>query len=221
MIKPERTNEGWKILETRVRKAFPDKEFYNIYLCSYLVKKDTGLAPNPFHGYCTLSCCTPNHMNIQLRKGDWIAGFSTKEYGNKLIYAMRVSEVLDYNTYFYDIRFQAKKPKLDQDYKKRCGDNMYWLENGKWKGLPRYFHCDEDEQEKDCKYNIVYISDHFFYFGKNAVVVPLEFKGLIWDRHGVKKDFPRHLIESFIHWLETNHDQNVLYGEPRDRQKYS
>src|SRR4030042_6777459 len=104
----------------------------NIKPCSYLVKIDSGLAPNPFHDYCTLSCCTPNHMNIQLVKGDWIAGFSTKEYGNTLIYAMRVFEVLDYNTYFHDIRFQAKKPKLDQDYKNRCGDNMYWLENELW-----------------------------------------------------------------------------------------
>jgi len=28
-------------------------------LYSYIVKTDTGFAPNPFHGFCTLACCKP------------------------------------------------------------------------------------------------------------------------------------------------------------------
>ena len=32
----------------------------------YIAVLDTGLAPNPFWGYCTLAVCTPNHMGIRL-----------------------------------------------------------------------------------------------------------------------------------------------------------
>ena len=28
-------------------------------LYSYTVAADTGFAPNPFHGFCTLACCKP------------------------------------------------------------------------------------------------------------------------------------------------------------------
>ena len=30
---------------------------------------DTGFAPNPFWGYCTLAVCTPNHMGVQTSEG--------------------------------------------------------------------------------------------------------------------------------------------------------
>ena len=28
-------------------------------LYSYVLRKDTGFAPNPYSGYCTLACCKP------------------------------------------------------------------------------------------------------------------------------------------------------------------
>ena len=34
----------------------------SVRLCSYVVKYDTGFAPNPFWGFCTLAACTPNHQ---------------------------------------------------------------------------------------------------------------------------------------------------------------
>jgi hypothetical protein len=34
----------------------------NTKLRSYIVRVDTGLAPNPFWGFCTLALCTPNHQ---------------------------------------------------------------------------------------------------------------------------------------------------------------
>ena len=67
-------------------------------LCTYIVKHDTGLAPNPFWRYCTLAVCTPNHMGVTPRGDEfWIAGFSGKEHGNKLVYAMRVDEFMGFN----------------------------------------------------------------------------------------------------------------------------
>ena len=37
-------------------------------LCSYVVRHDKGLAPNPFWGYCTLAVCTPNHAGVRLEE---------------------------------------------------------------------------------------------------------------------------------------------------------
>ncbi|MFC1451894.1 hypothetical protein ACFLSJ_00955 [Verrucomicrobiota bacterium] len=38
-------------------------------ICSYVMTTDTGFAPDPFHGRCTLAACTPNHVNARRREG--------------------------------------------------------------------------------------------------------------------------------------------------------
>jgi hypothetical protein len=52
-------------------------------------------------------------MGAQLKQGDWLIGVSPKYDGNRLVYAMRISERLTMNEYFDDVRFKDKKPKLD------------------------------------------------------------------------------------------------------------
>ena len=81
-------------------------------LYSYVVASDTGLAPNPFHSFCTLALCKP-----QVRKaaevGDWVIGTGSKRNGRDgfLVYAMRVTEILTFNEYWRDARFLAKRPQ--------------------------------------------------------------------------------------------------------------
>jgi hypothetical protein len=75
-------------------------------LCSHVVTCDSGLAPNPFHGYFTEAVCTPSYRRARLKEGDWIIGNSSnssnlpKEDRNRLVYAMRISEVLSMTKYF-------------------------------------------------------------------------------------------------------------------------
>src|SRR5882724_3715828 len=76
-----------------------------------LLPKDSGFAPNPFGGLCTLAHCTPNHMNVHLDKGDWLAGFLSKSEQNRFLYAMEVEEVIPLDCYFLDERFESKRPK--------------------------------------------------------------------------------------------------------------
>ena len=61
-------------------------------LYTYIMRHDSGLAPNPFWGWCTLAVCTPNHQGSRVQPGDWIAGFQDKAHGYKFVYAMEVSE---------------------------------------------------------------------------------------------------------------------------------
>ena len=38
-------------------------------IARHVVTQDTGLAPNPFHGFCTSALCTPSHMDASLQQG--------------------------------------------------------------------------------------------------------------------------------------------------------
>src|SRR6266566_24848 len=84
-------------------------------LFSYVVDHDLGYAPNPFGGFCTLAKCkygTVRSRNGSIRRnivelaeeGDWIAGTGgvdlSKSAGHgKLIYAMRVDEIISLAEY--------------------------------------------------------------------------------------------------------------------------
>src|SRR5512133_214086 len=94
-------------------------------LYTYIVKFDTGFAPNPFHGYCTLACCKPA-IRRAAEPGDWIVGLTTKERGNRLVYAMHVAQKITFDEYWRDKRFAHKVPDLrSDDPERRCGDNVY------------------------------------------------------------------------------------------------
>jgi hypothetical protein len=102
-------------------------------LYSYIVRQDTGLAPNPFWGWCTLAVCTPNHQGSKAKRGDWIAGFLSKERGHRFLYAMEVIEVLDLDEYYRDSRFVLKKPDLRGNWQQRCGGNFCSRrDDGEW-----------------------------------------------------------------------------------------
>lgn len=189
-------------------------------LYSYIITKDTGLAPNPFWRYCTLSVCTPNHQSAQAGKEDWIMGTEDTASGNKLIYALEVDEKLHFDDYFKDNRFQKKKPVMNGTWRQRCGDNFYYSKTGKWKQLRNLYHYGESHLEKDTLYPYVFIGKHFFYFGKNAIEIPTQFKGLIWDRHGMKWRHNPDTAQSFLIWLRDDFKPGI-HGEPRDKEKPS
>lgn len=77
-------------------------------LFCYIVTCDSGFAPNPFWGYMTLACCKPQ-IRRSAEVGDWVVGLSPKKSGNRIIYAMRVEEILPVDDYFKERRFQNKK----------------------------------------------------------------------------------------------------------------
>lgn len=107
----------------------PAREFY-----SYIVARDFGFAPNPFGGYCTLCTCKPLiRKNAQV--GDWILGTGAKtryDIAGRLIFAMQVSEILSFEEYWNDRRFQNKKPRFNGSLKQCFGDNIYKKVGNGW-----------------------------------------------------------------------------------------
>jgi hypothetical protein len=92
---------------------------------SYIVKHDTGFAPNPFHDLCALACCKPKIRKKSIT-GDWVVGLTTESQGHRLVYAMCVSKKLSFAKYWHDARFQKKRPDLESsDPERHCDDNIY------------------------------------------------------------------------------------------------
>lgn len=174
--------------------------------CFYRMTVDSGFAPNPYHGYCTLAACTPNHQGARLNPGDVIVGVEAndlidrrrKQKGESstrqrcLIYYMKISEVVDLNRYFNGGRFNAKKPDArSRSYVKRRGDNAYFMNSkGQWDWIPGHDHTDKgritEEIKKDIKGNRVFISNEFYYFGDKELPFPKEFERYLPPTQGIK-----------------------------------
>jgi len=188
-------------------------------LYSYVVAYDSGFAPNPFFGFCTLATCKPKIRNTA-KIGDWVLGSGSadknKKQGGRLVYAMRVSEVLTFDQYFEDIRFQSKKPLLNGSRKQARGDNVYQRVNGKWNQLNSY-HSNKNgvanpkHVVRDTGINRILISDHFRYFGKGGPELPelrstdersLCHKGRNHSKFSDIKDADKVLISDFVKWFD-------------------
>lgn len=152
----------------------------NLY--SYVVRYDSGFAPNPFYGYCTLATCKPK-IRSSANVGDWVVGCGSNSQdvrrGGHLVYAMRVSETLTFSEYNADPRFESKKPYRYGSRKQSCGDNIYYRSLGgqAWQQRDSFHsHADgsinRDHVSRDTGTNRVLISDRYIYFGGEGPEFP-------------------------------------------------
>ena len=170
-------------------------------LCTYVLTSDTGLAPNPYWGWCTLAVCTPNRQGANLTKGDWIAGFSGSGDGNHLIYAMEVAERIDMDSYFHDPRFAAKKPTLRGTWQERRGDNFHSKNpDGTWRQHKNRFHIGAGYLAKDTRRPHVFAAQRFWYFGSAKIAVPDTFLVLVGKR-GIRVNHDPSSVQAFLVWL--------------------
>jgi len=182
-------------------------------LHSYIVAYDSGFAPNPFNGFCTLATCKPD-IRQRAAIGDWIVGTGSNRAGVRrggfLVYAMRVCETLTFGEYWHDLRFSKKKPNLYGSYRMACGDNIYYpVEGGGWGQLNSY-HSQEDGTcfqkhiNRDTSVDRILISNDFVYFGAEGPEIPDDLKdaGLVLSGRGRKKIEDEATIQAFAQWLE-------------------
>ena len=187
---------------------------------TYILKSDTGFAPNPFGGVCTLACCKPTIRRTAARH-DWVVGLSSKAQGNKIIYAMEVDrEPLGFADYHNSPEYKLKIPDItSKNLIKHLGDNIYRpLPDGGFKQLPsRHSNPDGSQdkfhKERDLRGKKVLISSNFYYFGCSAVELPEKFKGVIVGRSYRVNYHPPDLGKSLIKWL-TNEFEPGMHGNP-------
>src|SRR3972149_1032927 len=152
-------------------------------LFSYIVARDYGFAPNPFHGYCTLATCKPK-IRVAAAVGDWVVGTGAKtKYGfsGTLIYSIQVGEVLDFDSYWNDPRFAFKRPISNGSLKQIYGDNIYHRRRGRWMQADSHHSLEggapnPDNIAWDTGVNRVLVSTRYVYFGSEAPAIPKRFR---------------------------------------------
>ena len=146
----------------------------------YVVARDFGFAPNPFHGVCTLATCKPA-IRSTAQVGDWIVGMggSDLKATGRCVFAMQVTRALSFDAYWSDPEYLGKRPVRSGSRKMMIGDNIYhrpstsseWLQADSHHSQPDG-KIDSHNVKRDTSINRVLISRHFFYFGSKAPFVP-------------------------------------------------
>ncbi|MCO7593045.1 MULTISPECIES: hypothetical protein [Pseudomonas] len=193
----------------------------NVFM--YVVDRDFGFAPNPFHGLCTLATCKPITRRVA-KVGDWVIGMGggrLKATG-KCVFAMKVSRRETFDSYWSNPDYKDKKPLRNGSKKMIVGDNIYWRENGEWQQLNSHHSFPDGSPnphniKNDTQTDAVLISEYFYYFGSGAVEIPgkiLSDVGYVNGRSHRK--FSLNRAQPLIEYIENGFERNILYGDPFD-----
>ncbi len=102
-------------------------------LYSYIVASDTGLAPNPFFGVCTLAYCKPR-IRSTASECDYVVGIGPRCDGNPVVYAMRITEPpMSFPEYLqrFPRRERGSPEEEDTPWVLVSRDFIYWGDTGK------------------------------------------------------------------------------------------
>lgn len=187
-------------------------------LYAYVIARDIGFAPNPFHGYCTLATCKPD-IRRRADIDDWIVGTGTKKSGlqDHVVFAMRVTETLTFDEYWNDPRFADKRVNRRGSRMYFFGDNIYHRDRktGRWIQEDSHHSRDNGKAFKvnldhDTQTDRVLISDDFVYYGESAIKISAPFRNganRLWKLGpGYKNSFSEAYIERFIDWMRSQSD---------------
>jgi len=193
----------------------------------YVVDRDFGFAPNPFHGYCTLATCKPRIRN-PARIGDWVIGMagSRLNAAGRCVFAMRVTDKVNFNTYWRKRQFIDKRPIRNGSSRAVVGDNIYHYDfrQNKWRQADSH-HSNTDGSmnvhnvNTDTSSEFVLISRHFYYFGRTAPVVDKNILRKLGYKNGRQhRRFTVDECTPFLEWLVENFGSslNFVLGDPFD-----
>jgi hypothetical protein len=193
----------------------------------YVVDRDFGFAPNPFHGSCTLATCMPR-IRATAQLDDWVVGLGGARLSatGRCVYAMRVTETLSFDQYWSHEAYFDKRPVRNGSSVMMVGDNIYHrdLITDPWQQLDSH-HSNPDgtlnalNRDKDTSATSVLVSREFFYFGSAAPVLPAGFLDALKYKNGIgHRVFERTQCVSFLQWLATDFKgaRNCLAGDPFD-----
>lgn len=163
-------------------------------LYSYVVDHDYGYAPNPFDGYCTLAQCMYGKKSKNItdvaEPGDWIVGTG----GVKDVSA-------GHGKIIYAMRVDEKISLAE------------YYSDARFKGRE-----DNKESDKGNTTRYALISQHFFYFGRNAIPIskiPHKYLDHSLEKKGprYRYDFDPRFIKNFTAWLRRKYRVG-MHGDP-------
>lgn len=194
-----------------------------VYL--YVVDRDLGFAPNPFHGFCTLATCKPRIRNTA-KIDDWIFGVGGRRLKatGKCVFAMKVTRKVSFNEYWENPEFNDKKPVRNGSKAMLLGDNIYFhdSENDVWKQAhSHHSHPDgslnEYNKNRDTQSSKVLLSKHFYYFGISAPLIPIGILEDIGYKNGINhRVYNFDMASKLVDWLEKEYSEslNLALADP-------
>jgi hypothetical protein len=170
-------------------------------LSAYIITVDFGFAPNPFGRYCTLACCKPTIRRMAEQDDIVVACASSRSAApGRLVYAMRVKNVIPYQKYWRDSRYAPRKPSMKTAISRR-GDNIWHQDRaGQWQVCPGACH-DASQRDRDIGGVNALVATEFFYFGRSAIPIPSRFADLLAQTQGHKNTYDRQKIGHFWEWI--------------------
>ncbi len=202
----------------------------NVYM--YVVARDFGFAPNPFHGVCTLATCKPK-IRKTAQVSDWIIGMGGAQLKavGRCIYAMQVTDTLTFDAYWDDPVYACKRPVRNGSRKTIMGDNIYHRPTGTTVWVQEDSHHsqidgspDSSNIRNDTQANRVLISRNFYYFGNAASTVPRDILSQLGFHNGIgHRKFTQARAQPFLDWLHSDYKgrANTVIGDPYQFMKSS
>lgn len=193
----------------------------------YVVDRDFGFAPNPFHGRLTLATCKPRVRSVAM-VGDWVVGVGGARLNRrgKCIFGMKVTEVMSLSEYWDHPDFQNKKPIRNGSLVSLVGDNIYqrvrdsWLQADSHHSLPDG-SPNPANVRNDTSTNRMLISRDFRYFGSAAETIPESVIRALDYRNGRNhRTFSLATAKPLVDWLE-GFPANRVLSDPCDFAKAS
>jgi len=200
-------------------------------LFTYKVADDTGAAPNPFCGVCTLALSVPR-IRQEAEPGDLVVGFGCRSATDpdeefRVVHVMQVDEVLSWPHYIARCRraLPGKIPGLGSP-ERHAGDCIYPLEGGRVGRIPLASGSGHDAssypKDVEAGANVLW-ARCFWYFGAgdlHRLVVPVALRELSpsGQGHQSRKNTP--LLPGFVAWFNETVARLALtpgvHGTPKD-----
>jgi hypothetical protein len=176
-------------------------------LFTYCMTNDTGAAPNPFGGVCSLNICKPVIRRVA-DVNDWIVGTGSTEFGfeNQVVYAMQVTEKLTM-----------------QEYYERCVKQLQGIYDFSTEPttLLQSVHK-EGNRVHDLGGKYTLLSTNFYYFGDSPVLLPHDLLPIVRQGQGHKSTSNKPYVDPFLDWIITQKKaRNKVYAEPNDRHRFA
>ena len=143
---------------------------------------------------------------------------------------MKVEEILTFDQYYNDSRFQCKKPVKTGSLVQMYGDNVYHSDLSAHP-VRKYIqdecahsHKDwsfyQDHYDRDTKSDKVLLSKTFYYFGDNCIDIPEKFSYINLKQNDMRGNkYYRDLededdkINAFAEWLDNTYGVGI-HGDP-------
>jgi len=188
-------------------------------LFTYTIPVDDGAAPNPFHGMCSLAICKPGIRRVA-KPDDWVAGLGSKnapsgDLSNRLVYAMRVEEVLTLREYDRQssLRWPHRIPNIHSvALQDRLGDCIYDFSNAA--PIQRPSVHGNGNVETDLSGENVLLSKDFYYFGSRARILPDYLRPICHQTQGHKSNSNAPHFDQFVAWIRSLAPSPVQHGWP-------